>query len=206
MASGVATLQLNRSIPVSVGQPLLLSNCDAMTLMRADEDGPRSDIAHTAIANNMSLGDPLWAYTLFGQGSIVMSLQASVFFLGQKTGEPPTLYLLVPDNTTNPTQALAANVEQLNFSYGVDSGGASLTFKSAAAVSATEWAAVRAVRVGFVMRSGEDSLSGTATNAGINFTWNAANGRYDSTNTATDRRLRKAHAFTVAIRGRSPAI
>ena len=140
-----------------------------------------------------------------------MSLQSSVFFLGQKAGNPPTLYLLTPESTVTPAQPLAANVEQLNFLYGVDTGAASLTFMDAAAVTArapaaTGWPAVRAVRVGFVMRSGDDSVSGTAAGAGINFTWNAANGRYDSNNIATDSRLRKAHVFTVAIRGRSPTI
>ena len=46
MSTGVDTLVLNRKIAVKNGQPLLLSNCDAMTLMRADQDGPRDDIAH----------------------------------------------------------------------------------------------------------------------------------------------------------------
>lgn len=208
MATGVAPLQLNRSIAVKNGQPLLLTNCDAMTLMRADQTGSYSTIAHDpVVGDNVSLGDVVWAYTLFGQGSTLMSLQSSVFFLGQKAGDPPTLYLLSPDNTVNPAQPLAANVEQLNFLYGVDTGAASLTFMNATAVTAAVgWSAVRAIRIGFVMRSGEDSLSGTAANAGINFTWNAANGRYDANNTATDRRLRKAHVFTVAIRGRSPSI
>jgi type IV pilus assembly protein PilW len=210
MATGVQPLQLNRSIAVSSGQPLLLTNCDAMTLMRADQNGPRSDIAHDpATGDNVSLGDPVWAYTLFGQGSTLMSLQSSVFFLGQKAGDPPTLYLLTPDNSTSPAQPLAANVEQLNFLYGVDTGiaAAPLTFMNAAAVTAAgRWPLVRAVRVGLVLRSSEDSLSATAANAGINFTWNAATGRYDANNTATDKRLRKSHVFTVAIRGRSPAI
>jgi type IV pilus assembly protein PilW len=208
MTSGIEKLTLNRKISVKSGQPLLLSNCDAMTLMRADQNGPRDDIAHDpATGDNVSLGDPVWAYTLFAQGSTLMSLQSSVFFLGQKSGEPPTLYLLTPDDTTTPAQPLAANVEQLNFLYGVDTGGTSLTYSTAATVTAgDQWASVRAVRVGLVMRSSDDNLSETAANAGINFTWNSAQGRYDSNNTATDRRLRKAHVFTVAIRGRSPSI
>lgn len=208
MTSGVEPLQLNRSIVVNNGQPLLLTNCDAMVLMRADQDGTRSVIAHDPVSgDNALLGDPVWAYTLFGQGSTLMSLQSSVFFLGQKAGDPPTLYLLSPDNPLSSAEPLAANVEQLNFLYGVDTGSASLTFMNAAAVTAAAgWSTVRAVRVGFVMRSGEDSVSGTAAGVGINFTWNAANGRYDSNNTATDSRLRKAHVFTVAIRGRSPSI
>jgi type IV pilus assembly protein PilW len=209
MTSGVEKLALNRKISVKNGQPLLLANCDAMTLMRADQDGPRDDIAHDpATGDNISLGDPVWAYTLFAQGSTLMSLQSSVFFLGQKAGDPPTLYLLSPDDTTTPAQPLAANVEQLNFLYGVDTGGTSLTFNTATAVTAAnQWASVRAVRVGLVLRSSDDNVSaGTAANAGVNFSWNAAAGRYDSNNTATDRRLRKAHVFTVAIRGRSPSI
>jgi type IV pilus assembly protein PilW len=209
MTSGVETLQLNRSIPVKNGQPLLLTNCDAMVLMRADQDGPRSDIAHDPASSldNTLLGDTVWAYTLFGQGSTLMSLQSSVFFLGQKAGDPPTLYLLSPDNPLSSAEPLAANVEQLNFLYGVDTGAASLSFMNAAAVTAAAgWSTVRAVRVGFVMRSSDDSVSGTAAGVGINFIWNAANGRYDSNNTATDSRLRKAHVFTVAIRGRSPSI
>ena len=110
-------------------------------------------------------------------------------------------------------QPLAANVEQLNFLYGVDTGATTLTLMNAAAVAARDtaiagsgWPQVRAVRVGLVMRSAEDSLSSAAANAGVNFTWNAATGRYDTNNTATDKRLRKAHVFTVAIRGRSPSI
>lgn len=209
MTTGVETLQLNRSIPVNNSQPLLLTNCDALVLMRADQNGPRSDIAHDPAASldNTTLGDPVFAYTLFGQGSTLMSLQSSVFFLGQKAGDPPTLYLLTPESSPNAAQPLAANVEQLNFLYGVDTGTTSLTFMNAAAVTAASgWPAVRAVRVGFVIRSSDDSVSGAVAGAGINFTWNAANGRYDSNNTATDSRLRKAHVFTVAIRGRSPAI
>lgn len=210
MTTGVEALQLNRAIRVQNGQPLLLTNCDALVLMRADQTGTLSVIAHDPSASptdNTLLGDTVWDYTLFGQGSTLMSLQSSVFFLGQKVGDPPTLYLLTPENTINPAQPLAANVEQLNFLYGVDNGGASLTFMDAGAVTAaTGWPAVRAVRVGFVMRSGDDSVSGTAAGVGINYIWNAANGRYDSNNTATDSRLRKAHVFTVAIRGRSPAI
>ncbi len=208
MTTGIDKLILNRKIPVKNGQPLLLSNCDAMTLMRADQDGPRDDIAHDpAAGDNVSLGDPIWAYTLFAQGSTLMSLQSSVFFLGQKSGDPPTLYLLSPDDTTNPAQPLAANVEQLNFLYGVDTGANYLTYKTAADVAGGgEWKAVRAVKVGLVVRSADDNVSENAANAGVNFVWNGAAGRYDANNTATDRRMRKAHVFTVAIRGRSPAI
>jgi len=63
-----------------------------------------------------------------------------------------------------------------------------------------------AVKVGLVVRSADDNVSENAANAGVNFVWNGAAGRYDANNTATDRRMRKAHVFTVAIRGRSPAI
>jgi len=208
MSTGVDTLVLNRKIAVKNGQPLLLSNCDAMTLMRADQDGPRDDIAHDpAAGDNVSLGDPVWAYTLFAQGSTLMSLQSSVYFLGQKSGEPPTLYLLSPDDTTTPAQPLAANVEQLNFLYGVDTGANFLTYDTAATVTAAgNWKAVRAVKVGVVVRSADDNVAEVAAAAGVNFVWNAAAGRYDASNNATDRRMRKAHVFTVAIRGRSPAI
>jgi len=206
MKTGVEPLELNRAITVKDGQPLLLANCDAMTLMRADQSGTLSTIAHDPNAgDNDSLGDPKWAYTLFAQGATLMSLQSSVFFLAQKAGDPPTLYLLTPNDSTNPAQPLASNVEQLNFLYGVDSG-AGLSFKTAAAVAADEWPVVRAVKVGVVVRSNDANVSGTAAGAGVKYTWNSAAGRYDMTNTASDNYLRKAHVFTVAIRGRSPAI
>lgn len=215
MSNGKAALQLNHTISLSgdAGKPLLVSNCDALTLLRASETGTRSLIDHhPGNFENLSLGDENWAYAKFDAGAVLMSLQSSVFFLGQKAGDPPTLYLLSPDNQSGQAEPLAANVEQLNLLYGVDTGAATLTFMNAAAVAALEaavaesgWLMVRAVKVGFVLRSDADSVSGTAANAGIKFTWNAATGNYDKTSTATDSRLRKAHVFTVAIRGRSPS-
>ena len=215
MSNGKAALQLNHTINLSgnAGKPLLVSNCDALTLLRATNSGTLSSIDHApGNYENVSLGDENWAYAKFDAGAVLMSLQSSVFFLGQKAGDPPTLYLLSPDNPSGQAEPLAANVEQLNLLYGVDTGAATLTFMNAAAVAALEaavaesgWLMVRAVRVGLVLRSDADSVSGTAANAGIKFTWNAATGNYDKTSTATDSRLRKAHVFVVAIRGRSPS-
>ncbi len=208
MTSGTAPLTLNRPIPVKDGQPLLLANCDAMTLMRADQSGTLSTIAHDpATGDNTSLGDPVWAYTLFTPGAMLMTLQSSVFFLGQSSGQPVSLYLLTPDDSTTPAQPLAPNVEQLNFLYGVDTGASYLTWSSAATVTAgSQWPSVRAVKVGLVVSSSADNVASTTSGQGVNFTWNAAAGRYDSVTTSSDKRLRKAHVFTVAIRGRSPSI
>ena len=215
MTNGKASLQLNHTINLSddAGKPLLISNCDALTLLRASETGTRSVIDHNpGNFENVSLGDENWAYAKFDAGAVLMSLQSSVFFLGQKAGDPPTLYLLSPDSQSGQAEPLAANVEQLNLLYGVDTGAATLTYMNAAAVAALEaavaesgWLMVRAVKVGLVLRSDADSVSGAAANAGIKFTWNAATGNYDKTSTATDSRLRRAHVFTVAIRGRAPS-
>lgn len=205
-ATGIDPLLLNGKIKIKTGQPLLVSSCDAMTLMRSDGDGDLDIIPHDpAAGDNTSLGDPI-AYPQLLQGSTVMKFQSAVYFLGSQSGNPPSLYVLSPDDSTTPAQPLAANVEQLNFLYGVDTGGTSLSFVPASSVGTDQWSSVRAVRVGLVIRSAEDSLSETATGAGIGFTWDSANGRYTSTNTGTDKRLRKAHVFTVAIRGRNAAM
>jgi type IV pilus assembly protein PilW len=218
MDSGADAFQLNRSINVESGQPLLVTNCDALTLFRADQKGPRSDIAHDPDAgDNVPIATANGAYTaIYAPGATLLSLRSSVFFLGQKAGDPPTLYVLAPDNPSGSAQPLAANVEQFNLLYGLDTGDGSLDFVSASVVNNDEstfptdpakgWQAVRAVRVGLVTRSDNDSVSGTAANVGVNFTWDATNGRYTPNNTASDGRLRKAHVFTVAIRGRSPSI
>jgi len=207
LPTGIDPLVLNGPIDVKTGQPLLVSTCDGLTLMRSDTEGKVSTIAHNpAAGDNIVYGDPVMAYPRLLQGSTVMGFQSAVYFLGQQSGSPQSLYLLSPDNSTTPAQPLAANVEQLNFQYGIDMGGANLAYVSAGAIAATDWDKVRAVRVGLVVRSNDDSLSETAAGAGIGYTWDSANGRYTSSNTGTDRRLRKAHVFTVAIRGRTPAL
>ena len=180
-----------------------------MTLFRADQDGTYSSIAHDPNSgDNISPGpNPSIAGNRFSPGATVMELQSYVFFIGQKTGEPSTLYMQTPDNPLASAQPLAANIEQLNFAYGVDTGAATLTFQTAAAVTAAAaWADVRAVRVGIVALSKDDSVSGAATGAGSSYSWDAVNSRYSASNTGADGRLRKSHVFTVAIRGRSSVI
>jgi type IV pilus assembly protein PilW len=222
LLNGTDNLVLNKKISVKNGQPLVVSSCDAMTLMRSDSGGdgstPVDVISHDpALDDNVVLKTPDGVatpevYHKFSQGSTVMSLASSVFFLGQKDKEPPTLYLLSPDSESEPAQPLAANVEKLNLLYGVDKeDGTPLVFSSAADVEAAgDWPRVKAVKVGLVVSSAIDSVSTAGANAanavGIDFKWSAAQGRYEPQNTATDNRLRKAHVFTVAIRGRTPSI
>jgi type IV pilus assembly protein PilW len=222
LINGTDKLVLNKKISVKNGQPLIVSSCDAMTLMRSDSGGdgstPVDVISHDpALDDNVELKTPDGVatpevYHKFSQGSTVMSLASSVFFLGQKANEPPTLYVLSPDSDSDPAQPLAANVEQLNVLYGVDKeDGTPLSFNTATSVEAAQdWSRVRAVKVGLVVRSAIDSVSSAGASAanrvGINFVWNPAQGRYEPQNTATDNRLRKAHVFTVAIRGRTPSL
>lgn len=194
--TGTAPITLNKSIPTATGQPFLVADCDAMTLLRTDTSGAVSILTHTS-ANNTAL-----ATNNHAQGSTVMTFQVTAFFVGTDAAGVQSLYRWdIPAGTLQP---LVANVDDMQVVFGVDGG----TINPAATVSTwlpgesvTAWDRVITVTVNLLIRSND----ATAGSSPVSYTWNATN-RIFVPAAATDNYVRRPYVINAVIRSRAPII
>lgn len=130
----------------------------------------------------------------------ISKLATTLYFIGRRDGNSgPSLYRRVVDESVersnaNQSQELVEGVETMQILYGVDLGGGSTRFLTAAEVG--DWSTVRSVRVGLLMRTLDE----------VNATPDVASYSVNGTtiDPPDDRRLRRVVTTTISLRNLSP--
>jgi type IV pilus assembly protein PilW len=208
MDSGTDPLTLGQQIFVSSGQPLLLSSCSRMTLLRADNGGTggalRIKIDHDPLSGDNPALPTSEAYHKFSRGTTVMKLAAARLFVAISSDGTTNLYRhdTIASNGGTP-QPFVSNVRDMRVRMALDDGAGGITWNTGAAISAGDkWAQVAGVQVHFVVASSESTNTG-----GIyEMVWDNAKGFIPGGTLATDGRPRKAYVITTSVRGRNELV
>lgn len=139
----------------------------------------------------------------FRRGAVVARASSIAYFIGRGTGGVPSLFrasLLAP--TASPqrrellTEELINGVESMQLRYGIDVNGDFGVDGLAIASAVADWAQVRSVQVGLLMRGADNSLQGLDTQ-----TYNVAGTTVDPVD---DLRQRRVFSMTISLRNRLP--
>lgn len=194
-------LKLGSEVDVKSGQPMLIADCDAMQLIRSDNDGKVKTISHDpGSGDNVALTNSRMASAGLGYGAVVMRLTQTTMFVAADTTGRESLYLWDTHEAPagNEIQPFAVNVIDLRTLVSLD-GAAGLEWRTAVGLPAADWARVRGVRVDYVVRSGE-ATPGLKPKA---LTWDPTLLRYvESKFSAPGEYAQRAYSVTTAIRGR----
>ncbi|MBX3588055.1 MAG: PilW family protein [Ramlibacter sp.] len=139
-------------------------------------------------------------------------LGVSLFWVTTTNNEPELACVsrgsvTAPGGPVRNSQTVIRGVETFQVMYGVDTNGDSLPNRWVSAQNVTNWMAVRAVRVGFVLRGPPGSSQGTAVTAADNILYPLGQ-EFVGTSPETglsftppaDGRLRRAYATTFMLR------
>lgn len=216
--TGASQLTLNNATGISAGNLMVATDCVHASAFQA------SAVVGTVVSHatggtpgnstaNLGAGGAVYSYTA---GSRVFNLNAVAYYIGTNPSLQPALYRLAPAgvNATPTAEELVEGVEDMQITYGVDTGGTPdgevdfvdpdgdgdpyLTVaqvESAAVPGGTndlKWERVVSVRISLLMRTTDDGVTSTPQT----YTFNGAN------TTAGDRRLRKVYTHVIKVRNR----
>jgi len=153
---------------------------------------------------------PQMSATGNGLQNSLATMGVNVFFVrNSAAGEPELTCLAIGTTGVRTAQPLVSGVETLQVMYGIDSDGNDVPNRWVSAQDVTNWMTVRAIRIGFVLRSARNR-SQTVANADGNLfpLGQAFTGALTETGLIftppPDGRLRKAYAATFNLRNRAP--
>lgn len=193
-------IRVRNAVVVASGQPLLISDCDAMQLFRSDSGGTNG-AAVTEIQRNAGIDNTAPTNKVFGgvglkTGAVLMRLASTTLFLGTASGRT-SLYSW--DTLTGDIQPFAENVIKMKTLYAVDNGGVVGWFSGAAVTSNAWWDRVRGVRLHYVVQG----IEATPKVEPKDYVWNATQGEFvPSATAAPGNRIQQAYSVTAAVRGR----
>jgi len=193
----------------AVGDIAVASDCQKASIFQVtgvSSSGSGLVLAHSAAGASPGNATASWntdqSYTA---GAELVRGETWVYFVGAPAdGGPPALFQgrLHTDTTTSTAtlvfEEIADSVETMQVLYGldVDDDDRVDEYRTAAAISAAEWADVVTVRIGLLMRSPDEYGAETDTASyAVNET---------TFNPIADRRVRQVFTTTVALRNRLP--
>lgn len=192
------SLVLDNAVSIASGDFILLSDCVGADLLQVCAvNGNTLDLQNGA---GCDVGnDPGQQLTTLATHAEVAPLVATTYFIGKQANDPqnpPALFIaeLQDDGTMANKRELVQGVESMQILYGEETGGAELTYRTAAQVA--NWNQVTTVRIGLLMntisqvddqnRGGIYNVNGTNLNIVV-----------------PDRRPRKIFTTTIHLRNRS---
>ena len=191
-----------------VGDVLAVSDCQKASVFQVTGvtgTGSNIELAHTAAGavpgNQTAVWNTDQAYTA---GAELMRAETWIYFVGAGSGGTPALFQgrLAVDTATSESELvfdeIADSVETMQVLYGFDNNGDDRIdeYRTAAGISAADWPSVRAVRVGLLVRSPDE------TGTEIDDATYVVNGM--TFNPVDDRRVRQVFTTTIALRNRLP--
>jgi type IV pilus assembly protein PilW len=193
-------LVLGKKIAVKSGQPLLVTSCDQLTLLRSDSNGSVTTIAHDpGSGDNIPIAAP--ELQPFKKGSQLMSLAKATFFLATDIDGVTGLYQW-DTGTSTPSKSIkpfAANVVNMKVLYAVESGGSFIWSDGATVTANAAWGKVQAAQIHYVVASSERSTD-TAPKA---YVWNVSKKLFEPGVTAAPgNRPQQTFSVTTALFGR----
>lgn len=213
MANFEQPYTLNRSINVSTGQPMAISDCSSMTVFRVDNTGNTNTLFHFIGGGNnvmpadVPTNDPLLSGNVYKSGAILMWLEMPTFFVAVDGSGVTSLYRWDSSNGGG-IQPMIPNVEQMKVVFGVDTiaaPGHQLVANSWMAgenvTAGNLWGNVLSVAVHLVLRSDESGGAGTAHK---NFAWDNARMVFVENTLASDQYLRQVYVINATMRTRAP--
>lgn len=199
--------QIFVAVPNSIarGDVLMVTDCNQAQIFQASSVNASSSNVTGAPAS-MTPGNtgPIAAQGPrgpFGDGSQVSRVRSYAYYLGRGIDGSPSLIRESLQSTSTSASTLVReelinHVEALQITYGIDGDGDFVVDRYAPASAATDWAQVRAVRLGLLLRSPQEILP------------QAAAGSYAVDGVAVtapnDRRQRRVFPLTVSLRNRLP--
>ena len=202
MASPLAAPQIGAALPGNTlqrGDIVLIASCRAGTIFQITEAAPA---ATGSLAHEIGGVTPGNASTDLMQryrgDAAVYRLQTRHYYVAPSVNHAGTNSLWrftvpAPAGEDNP-QEIAAGVDRLNLSWGIDSDGDQTVNRYVAADAVGNWEQVVAVRLQILVATTRDGVAQTAQT--VDFAGSAV--------TATDRRLRTELTEVVTLRSRAP--
>lgn len=187
-----ANIQINGNPSGFVAnQALLISDCQNADLFRATNVSTGTGTITIAHSDSQNSSNNL--STLYGTNADVFAIEDTTYFIGENGAGNPSLYRIPISGTA---EELVENVQDMQMTYGVDSGSDNAADSYVDASAVTDWRKVVSVRVSLLFRSQDNNV----TSQPQTYIFNGAT----VTPGATDRRLRQAVTSTIAVRNRLP--
>lgn len=191
--SSVQVLGQSATLGINVGDTLLISDCLAADVFRANAIGSGTN---PTITSSASLSKS------YGTDAEVLRYEAVEYFIGDTGRNTPggaDIFALYA-NRGGGAEELVEGVQSLRIEYGLDTTGSDHgadVYRATSAMTTTDWSRVVSVRVNLLMQSVEDAIVGSsgAQTQSLTFMGSAV---------AADGRLRQVFSSAIAIRNRLP--
>lgn len=193
---------------IAAGEILLITDCSHASVfqMTGPNSATKTNVVHntgTGSPGNCtkylgaSCGSPEKSYQ-YKPGSSLLRVYSNAYFIAPaSSGNGRSLWSMSLIGQTGGVPAaneIVEGVDNMQITYGIDSDADRSANRFVNAGSVSDWSKVVAVRVSLLASTRDDNVSSTAQTYEYN----------DSSITATDRRVRKVFAETVAVRNRTP--
>ncbi len=185
---------------------LIVADCEKADIFRATTVSNGS--GKTTIAHANSGNTDNFLQKAYGTDAELLKLVKNVYFIarrGNDAANPPSLYRASLNGSVYASEELVTGVEMMRILYGYDASGdgSASQYLTAAQVDALgpDWNNVVAIRIGFVVNTGENNIDAAPDTNSYNLL-GQANDSYDDYGPVNDQKRRRV--FTTTIRPRNP--
>ena len=207
MIDGDSDIAVASGVRVAFSSQLfVVSDTTKATLFRVDNGGAvctEVPATFTSLQHALDRVGPF--LSVFTKGAQVMPLESETYFVGTASGVS-NLYVLDRKKACagiSPAP-LVANVEDMRLAFGLTAATTNIdevsTFKSATAMTTTDWPLVRSVVINLLVRSDQQTGAGTANAPAYVYDATALAFLPSTTATSADNYVRTPYTKTVAVR------